>query len=111
PVKIGVSRGADLPYIAGTTLAAKPLHAVEYGPEPECGTVALPQEIVAEFGDEAVTLRAGESATLHDGQQTLTLHSVHAERRIIVATDCAEGPDVTGDDLELVYVWTESSEP
>lgn len=109
--KVAASRGSILPTITGASLAAKPLFDAALGPDPVCGTVAQPQEFTAQFGGETVAFAAGESAELEDGVYHLSLHAAHAERRIILARECAEGPDQLGDDLELVYVWTESVAP
>ncbi|WAS96185.1 hypothetical protein [Nannocystis punicea] len=109
-VQVAASRGNNLPNISGATIAAKPVFDTELGPELACGTVAQPQEFSAEFGGEIVRFRPGETVELDDGDHHLTIHGVHAERRVILAPDCAEGPDTLGDDLELVYVWTASQQ-
>ncbi|PCC73244.1 hypothetical protein SAMN02745121_03029 [Nannocystis exedens] len=108
--QVAASRGNNLPVISGATLAAKPVFDTELGPDPSCGTVAQPQEFSAEFGGEIVRFLPGEQVELDDGANHLTIFGVHAERRIILAPDCAEGPDTLGDDLELVYVWADSQQ-
>lgn len=110
PVEVVASRGNHLVTISGATLAAKPEFDVELGPELTCGTVAQPQTFSASFGGQIVQFRPGETVELDDGASHLVLHGVHAERRIILAPDCAEGPDALGDDLELVYVRTASQQ-
>ena len=109
--RVAASRGNSLPVVSGTVLAAKPLFDGSFGPDPVCGTVAQPQEFSADFGGQIVRFGAGEKVELDDGTHHLTIHGVHAERRVILARDCAEGPDSLGDDLELVYVWTDSQQP
>ncbi|MFY0540180.1 hypothetical protein [Nannocystis pusilla] len=107
---VAASRGNNLPSISDATIAAKPVFDAELGPELTCGTVAQPQEFSAEFGGEIVRFAPGEQVELDDGAHHLTIHGVHAERRVILLPECAEGPDTLGDDLELVYVWTGSQQ-
>lgn len=109
-VQVAASRGNNLPSISGATIAAKPVFDAELGPELGCGTVAQPQEFSAEFGGEIVRFAPGDKVELDDGDHHLTIHGVHAERRVILVPECAEGPDTLGDDLELVYVWTASQQ-
>lgn len=110
-VQLAVSRGQFLPNFADFNIAAKPMFVDKLGPDPICGTVAQPQEISLDFAGTVSELAAGESVTLDDGAFTLTLHAVHAERRIILDPDCAEGPDVLGDDLEIAAVWAPTPPP
>lgn len=110
-VQLAASRGTILPAITGGTLAVKPIFDGDLGPDPRCGTIAQPQEFSAQFGGQNASFTAGESVTLDDGSHALTLHGVHAERRFILSGECAEGPDQLGDDLEIVYVWTDSPQP
>lgn len=105
------SRGFRFPVIDGVKLAARPLFDTTLGPDPRCGTVAIPQEISAEFAGQIVRFRPGERVELDDGVHHLVIHGVHAERRILLPHTCAEGPDNLGDDLELVYVRTASQQP
>lgn len=110
--RVAASRGNTLPVVSGAVLVAKPVFdGSGIGPDPVCGTVAQPQEFRLDFGGEFARFRAGESVELDDGDHHLTIHGVHAERRVILARECAEGPDTLGDDLELVYVWTDSQQP
>jgi hypothetical protein len=107
-LQLAVSRGGFLPNITAAVLAAKPQFVDHLGPDPVCGTVSQPQELSVSFGEQIVDLVAGDQSTLDDGTHTLTLHAVHAERRLILDPLCAEGPDQLGDDLEIVAVWQQN---
>lgn len=105
-LKLAIYRGADLPNLSDTVLAAKPIFDAAIAPDPVCGTVAQPQEISASFADQGTQAAlAGESLTFDDGTNTLVLHVAHAERRVILDAECAEGPDELGDDLEIVAIY------
>lgn len=107
-LQLAVSRGGFLPNITDAVLAAKPRFVDHLGPDPACGTVAQPQQLSVSFGGQIVDLQAGEQQSLDDGTHTLTLHAVHAERRLILDPICAEGPDQLGDDLEIVALWQQN---
>lgn len=99
---LSLSRGAALPNITDLVLAGKPDFSVPIAPEPVCGTVSRPDDITARFEDgEVVHLLPGESTTLAGAGRSLTLWVAHAEDRVVLDSECAEGPDGLGQDIEV----------
>lgn len=99
------SRGGALPNLPLATLAAKADFGVALAPDPECGTVARPQTIAVSWSGEVTELRVGQSASFGDASASMIAWAVHAERRVVLDTQCAEGPDQLGSDLEFVARW------
>ena len=104
-VALVVSRGRTLPKLADTVMAGKSMYDVTIAPEPVCGTVARPSQISVRYEDGAAqTVQAGEPTVLYGAETTLSLWIVHAEERVILNPECAEGPDELGADFEVVAV-------
>jgi hypothetical protein len=109
--QLTISRGNVLPAIGEVVLAASADYSYTVAPEPVCGTVARPDEITARFADsDVVRLFAGQSTKISTQDRELTLWVAHAEERVVLNPDCAEGPDELGPDVEIAALIT-SLEP
>jgi hypothetical protein len=105
--ELWVSRGADVPALAGLQVSVVPTYACEYAVD-DCGTVGR---------SVGLTLGGGvyESAQLHIGTAPVTLAGddgsswtialAHGQERVVLDSECASGPDGLGYDIELVAVW------
>lgn len=110
--ELWVSRGADVPALAGLQVSVVPTYACEYAVD-DCGTVG-----------RAVGLTLGggvyDAAQLHIGTAPITLAGddgsswtialAHGQERVVIDSECASGPDGLGYDLELVAVFTGAAE-
>lgn len=100
--QLSLSRGNTLPAVTDLVLAGKPDYSFAIAPDPVCGTVARPSDITVRFeGGEVVHLLPGESTTLAGTGRELTLWVAHAEDRVVLDPECAEGPDALGSDIEV----------
>ncbi|MCB9703650.1 MAG: hypothetical protein H6711_17275 [Myxococcales bacterium] len=101
-----LSAGESLPVLVDTTFGVRGEFGCEPAPD-ACGTVARPISLTAKRGQLATaTLELGQTLTLDDGDSKLDLHLVHGEERILVNSACSEGPSWTGNDIEMVAVYT-----
>jgi hypothetical protein len=103
-VEVQASRGDRFPAFHGVQVAAVPEFECGYAVGLACGTVTRATSVTAggdTFG--VFQLAPGElrSLTSETGAQ-LTVALAHAEERVVLDPDCAEGPDVLGLDLEVV---------
>ena len=109
--RLTLSRGNVLPAIGDVVLAASADYDYLLAPEPVCGTVARPDEITARFADsDIIRLFAGQTSKIASQDRELTLWVAHAEERVVLNPDCAEGPDQLGPDVEVAALIT-SLEP
>ncbi len=103
-----LSAGGRLPPLIDTTLSLRADFECSMAPD-ECGSVSRSASLTAQRGDLPVaTIAVGETANLDLPGSDLALHLVHAQERILVNTECSEGPGTTGDDIEVVAVYTSS---
>ena len=102
--ELWVYAGGLAPATKGVAFAPVPDYGCELRAEPECGTVARSSVIIAGGGKfDTAEVAAGQSPTTlegDDGSQAI-VYVAHAQERIAVDAECAEGPDTIGDDVEV----------
>jgi hypothetical protein len=99
-----VSRGAAAPDVDDVDIAFTPDFDCGYQAEPSCGTVTR-QGVVTIGGAQlgAAALRAGDpwvSLTAADGSR-VDAYVAHAQERVLLDPECAQGPDTLGSDVEI----------
>ena len=104
-VAMVASRGRVVPKLSDTVMASKAVFDAAIAPEPVCGTVARPTEVSVRYEDGDVQVaEPGSQLTLQGASTSLELWFAHAEERVILNPECAEGPDELGLDFEVVAV-------
>lgn len=102
-----LSTGSALPPLIDTTLSLRADFDCSLAPD-ECGSVSRNASLTAQRGDLPVaSIAVGETAHLDLPGSDLAIHLVHAQERVLVNTECSEGPGATGDDIEVVAVYTD----
>lgn len=95
--------GGLAPATKGVTFAPVPDYGCELRADIECGTIARSAVIFAGGGNFTTSeVAAGQTRTLEgtDGT-TAIVHVAHAQERVALDTECAEGPDTIGEDVEV----------
>jgi hypothetical protein len=103
-----LTRGAVVPAMGDLQFAAVPEFECGFVTETSCGTAARASSLtVGGPGWSAGTLRPGEGAVhlQHSGGSTADVWLTHAQDRIVLDPECAQGPDTLGSDVEVVAVW------
>lgn len=104
-----LTRGASVPQIRGLRFAPVPDFECGFVVETTCGTVGRASSLtVGGAGWTSGTLRPGEPPVHleHDDGSTADVWLTHAQDRIALDPECAQGPDTLGGDVEVVAVWT-----
>ncbi len=105
-LELVASRGTAVPSMFGLTATFVPAFDCGLQVDPECGTVGRPGALTfAGDGFETVQAQRGAVATTSraDGME-VELYVAHAEERLLLMPECAEGPDTIGLDIEIVAV-------
>lgn len=105
--ELWVSRGADVPALAGLQVGVVPSYGCDYAVD-ECGTVGRTVGLTLGGGSyEAAQLQLGTSITLAgDDGSSWTIALAHGQARVVIDSACASGPDGLGYDIELAAVFT-----
>jgi len=108
-VELQAYRGSLFPIFHGLQVAAVPSFDCAYGVAETCGTVTRATSVTAGGGDfDVVEMQYGDRTTLTGANEAeLTVALAHAEERIVLDPDCAEGPDALGLDLEVAALYIE----
>jgi hypothetical protein len=75
--------------------------------EPACGTASKAGRITLSGGEVSTVELSGGTPKVEVAARSggvVTLHLVHAQRRLVLDPECADGPDTLGTDIELVAV-------
>jgi hypothetical protein len=107
--QLQLTRGGFVPQIGDLQFAPVPEFECGFVTEPSCGTAARASSLtVGGAGWTAATLRPGEPPVhlQHDDGSTADVWLTHAQDRIALDPECAQGPDTLGSDVEVVAVWT-----
>jgi hypothetical protein len=100
-----VSRGSGVAQVFGMQAVFAPIFECDLHVEPECGTVGRPGGLtLAGGGFNTLQVDLGGVATAQSEDARIDVYLVHAEERFALHSDCAEGPDALGADIELVAV-------
>lgn len=102
--ELWVYAGGLAPATKGVTFAPVPDYGCDLRAEAECGTVSRSSVIVAGGGNfSAAEISAGEAPTTlegEDGSQAI-VYVAHAQERVALDAECAQGPDTIGEDVEV----------
>jgi hypothetical protein len=100
-----VSRGTGVAPLFGMSATFAPMFECDAQVEVECGTVTRPGTLtLAGGGFNTVSVGLGHASTTDAQGGRLDVYVGHAEQRYALASECAEGPDELGTDIELVAV-------
>jgi hypothetical protein len=100
-------RGQTLPQVAGLSFGLKPDYACDFAAEISCGTVARAASLLlASEAYGSAELRPGDAPVHLEAADGASIDVVlaHAQDRIALDPECAEGPDMLGTDLEIAAV-------
>ncbi len=108
-VQLTAYRGETFPAFHGLQIAAVPEFECGHVVGERCGTITRATAVTAGGGDfDIVELLPGASQTLQaEDDRRVTIAVAHAEERAALDSECAEGPDDLGLDLEIVTLYTE----
>ena len=101
--ELWVYTGGLAPATKGVTFAPVPDYGCDLRADLECGTIARSAVIFAGGGNFTTSeVAAGETKTLEGSDGTTAIvHVAHAQERVALDVECAEGPDSIGEDVEV----------
>ena len=102
--ELWVYAGGLAPSTKGVSFAPVPDYGCEFRADPKCGTISRSSVIVAGGGNyEAIEVAAGQAPVTLSGNDggSAVVYVAHAQERVALDVECAEGPDTLGDDVEL----------
>ncbi len=102
--ELWVYAGGLAPATKGVAFAPVPDYGCELRAEPECGTISRSSVIVAGGGQfDTAEVAAGQAPTTLQGDDgsTAVVYVAHAQERVAIDAECAEGPDSIGEDVEV----------
>ncbi len=112
--RVQLVRSAQLGDIDELTFGVVPDFSCDYAAEPVCGTVARAASLTV-YADAygSAQLRPGDAAPRLEGPDgsAYEVYLAHAQERVVLDPECAEGPDTLGTDLEVAVVFTAAPLP
>jgi hypothetical protein len=102
-----VSRGADVPALAGLQVSVVPSYECAYAVD-ECGTVGRAVGLtVGGDGYEPAQIKVGEAPITLAGADgsSWAIALAHGQERAVIDSECAAGPAGLGYDIEIVAIF------
>ena len=112
--QVQLVRSAQLGDVDALTFGLVPDFSCDYAAEPVCGTVARAASLTVHADDYgSARLRPGDAAPRleADDGSAYEVYLAHAQERVVLDPECAEGPDTLGTDLEVAVVFTAAPLP